>query len=215
MSAPPRRRAAAADVVAPAARFVDAITPRTRWTAGAAFLAFFSITGLGVVVALRAGDAFGLGPTARGLLLAAFGAAGVVAGRPAGGLSDRRGAVPVAVAGALACGVLLPLLGAVGGPVGLGLLWLATGVASALLWAGLNVLTVGAAPANRGGAVSLIGAFKFTGNALAPVAWLPVYAAGGELAFLGAGAVCLLLAVAVAPAGAAAGAPAYMGAPPG
>ena len=204
LSTPPRRRAAAVEVAAPEARFVDAITPRTRWTAGAAFLAFFAITGLGVVVALRAGDAFGLGPTARGLLLAAFGAAGVVAGRPAGGLSDRRGAVPVALAGALACVVLLPLLGAVGGAVGLGLLWLATGVASALLWAGLNVLTVGAAPANRGGAVSLIGAFKFTGNALAPVAWLPVYAAGGELAFLGAGAVCLLLALTVARAGAAA-----------
>src|SRR5205085_231226 len=83
--------------------FADALTARTRWTAAAAFLAFFSITGLGVVVALRAGDAFGLGPTARGLLLAAVGAAGVVAGRPAGSLTDRRGAVRVAVTGALAC----------------------------------------------------------------------------------------------------------------
>jgi MFS family permease len=204
-SAPAPARAGADDG-APARppRFADALTPRTCWTAAAAFLAFFAITGLGVVVALRAGDAFGLGPTQRGLLLAAFGAAGVIAGRPAGGLTDRRGAVAVAATGALACAVLLPLLGVVGGAVGLGLVWLATGVASALLWAGLNVLTVGAAPANRGGAVSLIGAFKFAGNALAPVSWLALYDAGSELAFAAAGAVCVVLAAVVVRAGAAA-----------
>jgi MFS family permease len=184
-------------------RFTDALTPRTVWTAAAAFLAFFAITGLGVVVSLRAGDAFGLGPTERGLLLAAFGAAGVVAGRPAGGLTDRRGAVTVALAGAVGAAVLLPLLGAATSAPVLALAWLATGVASSLLWAGLNVLTVGAAPVNRGGAVSLIGAFKFAGNALAPIAWLAAYGAGPELAFAGAGGVCVVLAVVVTRAGAA------------
>jgi MFS family permease len=185
-------------------RFVEALTPRTRWTAAAAFLAYFAVTGLAVVVSLRAGDAFGLGPTERGLLLAGFGAAGVVAGRPAGGLTDRRGAVVVAVVGASACVVLLPLLGIVDQWEGLALVWLITGVASALLWAGLNVLTVGAAPANRGGAVSLIGAFKFAGNALAPVSWLALYDAGTELAFAGAGGVCIALAAVTARAGRAA-----------
>jgi MFS family permease len=182
-------------------RFGDALTPRTRWTASAAFLAYFAVTGMGVVVALRAGDAFGLGPTARGLLLAAFGAAGVVAGRPAGGWTDRRGAVGVAVAGAVGCCVLVPLLGLVGGAAALALVWLAVGVASALLWAGLNVLTVGAAPANRGGAVSVIGAFKFAGSALAPVVWLAVYDTSPRLAFAAAGAVCAALALTVARAG--------------
>jgi MFS family permease len=200
MPLPPRRRP---EPGAGPPRFADALTPRTRWTATSAFLAYFAITGLGVVVALRAGDAFGLGPTARGVLLACFGAAGVIAGRPAGGLTDRRGAVRVAVVGALGCAVLLPLLGAAGGGLALALVWLLAGVASALLWAGLNVLTVGAAPGNRGGSVSVIGAFKFAGNALAPVAWLGLYAIGPELAFAAAGAVCLALALAVARAGAA------------
>jgi MFS family permease len=186
-----------------ATRLADALTPRTCWTAVAAFLAYFAITGLAVVVALRAGDAFGLGPTARGLLLAGFGVAGVVAGRPAGGAADRRGPIRVALAGTLPCCVLLPLLGLAGGPVALALAWLAAGVCSALLWAGLNVLTVGAAPANRGGAVSLIGAFKFAGNALAPVVWLAVYQADARLAFALAGAASLLVAAAVARAGAA------------
>jgi MFS family permease len=183
-------------------RFADALTSQTRWTAAAAFLAYLGVTGLGVVVSLRAGDAFGLGPTARGLLLAAFGAAGVVAGRPAGALTDRRGAVGVAAAGAVGCCLLVPLLGLAGGAAALALVWLAVGVASALLWAGLNVLTVGAAPGNRGGAVSLIGAFKFSGNALAPVVWLAVYGTSARLAFTLAGAVCVVLALVVVRAGA-------------
>src|SRR4051794_17873020 len=79
-------------LVAGPARMRDALTAQTRWTALAAFLAYFAITGLGVVVALRAGDEFGLGPTERGVLLAGFGVAGVVAGRPAGGAAGRAGA---------------------------------------------------------------------------------------------------------------------------
>jgi MFS family permease len=186
------------------ARLRDALTPRMRWTAAAAFLAYFAVTGLGVVVALRAGDAFGLGPTARGVLLAGFGLAGVVAGRPAGGAADRRGPVAIALAGALPCCVLIPLLGLAPGAWTLALVWLAAGVCSALLWAGLNVLTVGAAPANRGGAVSLIGAFKFAGNALAPVVWLALYDTDVRLAFALAGVASLAVAAAAARAGSAA-----------
>ena len=186
------------------ARLRDALTPRMRWTAAAAFLAYFAVTGLGVVVALRAGDAFGLGPTARGVLLAGFGLAGVVAGRPAGGAADRRGPVTVALAGALPCCVLLPLLGLAPGAWSLALVWLAAGICSALLWAGLNVLTVGAAPANRGGAVSLIGAFKFAGNALAPVVWLGFYETDVRLAFALAGLASLGVAATALRAGTAA-----------
>jgi predicted MFS family arabinose efflux permease len=201
VTVPERRRGHAAG--GGRARLRDALTPRMRWTAAAAFLAYFGVTGLGVVVSVRAGDAFGLGPTERGLLLAGFGAAGVVAGRPAGGAADRRGAVTVALAGALPCAALLPLLGLANGPVTLALVWVAAGVCSALLWAGLNVLTVGAAPANRGGAVSLIGAFKFAGNALAPLVWLAVYDANVELAFVLAGLASVAVAGAALRAGAA------------
>jgi hypothetical protein len=70
------------------------------------------------------------------------------------------------------------------------------GVCSALIWAGLNTLMVGAAPANRGGAVSLIGAFKFAGNAVAPVLWVPLYAIEPMLAFAGAGVAAALVALA-------------------
>ena len=158
---------------------------------------------MGVVVALQAGDELGLGPTARGALLAGFGAAGVVAGQPAGRAADRYGAVPVTLAGALPCCLLLPLLGLASSTAALATVWILVGVCSALIWAGLNTLMAGAAPANRGGAISLVGAFKFGGNALAPLIWLPIYAAEPLLAFAGAGATAALIALATLRAAAA------------
>jgi sugar phosphate permease len=111
--------------------------------------------------------------------------------------------VRVAVAGTLPCCVLIPLLGLAPGAAGLAVLWLAAGACSALLWAGLNVLTVGAAPRNRGGAVSIIGAFKFTGNALAPLVWLALYDVDVRLAFALAGTASLAVAATVLRAGSA------------
>jgi MFS family permease len=186
-----------APVAAGRARFADALTRRTARVAAAAFLGFFAVTGMGVVVALHAGDAFGLGPTERGALLAGFGVAGVLVGRLAGAAVDRRGVLSVALTGALGCAALIPVLGLVGRAELLAAGWIAVGVFSALLWAGLNVLTVNAAPANRGGAISLIGGSKFAGNALAPVVWLALYGVDHRLAFVAAGAACLLLAGAV------------------
>src|SRR3954464_8412896 len=115
-------------------RLRAALTSRTAWTSAAAFVAFFAIPGLGFLVALRAGDAFGLGPTARGLLLAGFGAAGVIAGRPAGGLVDRLGPVRVASAGALLAAAVMPLLGVVGSAALLALVWATAGLASTIVW---------------------------------------------------------------------------------
>jgi MFS family permease len=196
---PGGRRAAGAA----APRLRDAASPSAVRLAAAAGLTYLGVTGLAVVVALKAGDELGLGPTGRGLLLAGFGAAGVLAGRPAGRAADRHGAARVTVAGALPCCILLPLLGAAASTGALALGWILAGVCSALIWAGLNTLTVGAAPANRGGAISLVGAFKFAGNALAPLIWLPVYAAAPQLAFAGAGATSLLVALAAVSAAAA------------
>jgi MFS family permease len=177
-------------------RLRDAATPRAVRLSAAAALSYLSVTGLGVVVALRAGDELGLGPTGRGLLLAGFGAAGVVAGRPAGRAADRFGAARVAIAGTLPCCVLLPLLGLASTTASLATGWLLAGACSALTWAGLNTLMVGAAPANRAGAVSLVGAFKFAGNALAPLIWVPAYALEPEIAFAGAGATAVLVVLA-------------------
>jgi MFS family permease len=180
--------------VAAVARLRSALNRGVAWVSAGAFLAYLAITGVSLLVALRAADGFGLGPTSRGLLLAGFGAAGVVVGRPAGTLVDRYGRVPVACAGALVCAVVVPLLGVVPSAGWLAVGWLAAGLGSTLVWAGLNTLAVEAAPANRAGAVSFIGAWKFAGNAVAPLVWVPIYEVRAALAFGLAGAGCLALA---------------------
>ena len=174
-------------------RLRAAMTRPAAWTALAGFMAYLTLTGLGFLVALRAGDSFGLGATARGLLLAGFGLAGVLAGRAAGDLVDRFGPAPVVGAGTALALVVVPPLGFVGATGALAALWFAAGGASQLIWAGLNTLTVRSAPANRAGAVSLIGAFKFAGNAIAPLVLLPLYDAREWLPFAVAAAGCVTI----------------------
>jgi MFS family permease len=175
------------------ARLRDAFNRRSIAVATAGFLAYLAINGVAFLVALRAAQDFGLGTTERGLLLAGFGFSGVLAGRPAGDLVDRRSAVAITVTGALGCAVVVPLLGLVGTSALLAAAWLAAGVGSALIWAGINTLAVRAAPANRAGAVSFIGAWKFAGNAAGPGVWLPIYHLRAWLAFALAGAGSALI----------------------
>jgi MFS family permease len=182
--------AMARDASAAPPRLRAAINRPIRWLALAAFLSYLSVTGLSFLVALHGADEFGLSASARGVILATFGLAGVVASPIAGLLVERTGPTRVSVAGALACAATVPLLGLADTPEVLTAAWLGAGLGSALLWTGLNTLTVEAAPANRAGAVSFVGAFKFAGNAAAPAVWLPLYSARAWLAFAVAGVVC-------------------------
>jgi len=54
-------------------------------------------------------------------------------------------------------------------------------------------------PGNRAGGTSVVSAFKFAGNAVAPVMWLPLYHADPRLGFLGAGILAATAAVFIAP----------------
>jgi MFS family permease len=172
------------------ARLRDAFNRRSIAVATAGFLAYLAINGVAFLVSLRAAQDFGLGTTERGLLLAGFGLAGVVAGRPAGGLVDRSGPCPVVAGGALVCAAMVAALGVAGKVGTMAAMWLAAGAGSAFIWAGLNTLAVQSAPENRGGAISVVGAFKFAGNAIAPLLWLPLYLDAAELAFGTAGVAC-------------------------
>jgi MFS family permease len=174
----------------------SALTRRTVLLSGFAFFGYLSTLGISVLVALRAADAFGVGAGPRGLLLAGFGIAGVVAGRPIGGLVDRLGPLRVLSAGSLACALVLPLSGLAGSAVLLALTWTAAGLASQMLWGTVYTLAVRAAPANTAGAVSIVGACRFAGNAAAPLLWLPLYHVEGWLPFAAAGAVMAALALA-------------------
>jgi MFS family permease len=176
------------------ARLRAVLTRRVGLLSAAAFTAYAGVTSIGFMVALYCADSFGLGSTARGAVLAGFGVAGVLVGRPSGAVVDRLGPVSVAVFAALACAVLVALLGAADSIWVVAALWLAAGAGSTIVWAGLNTLIVEAVPANRAGATSVVSAFKFAGNAAAPVLWLPLYATDPSLAFLAAGASSALMA---------------------
>jgi MFS family permease len=175
------------------ARLRAVLTRRVGVLSAAAFLGYAGITGLGFLVAIRVEDAFGLGSSARGVLLATFGVAGMLLGRSSGHLVDRHGRVPVAFTGAVLSAVLVALIGEAGSPGLTAVLWFGAGAASTLVWAAINTLAIESVPGNRAGATSVVSAFKFAGNAAAPALWLPIYGADVRLAFIGAGILALLV----------------------
>jgi MFS family permease len=184
---------------APRVAFRSVMTPRMAILCVAGFAGYLGMAGLAFLISLRAGDAFSLSPTGRGVLLATYGAAGLAFGRWGGLGSERLGPARAAGIGAVMCAVAVAPLGVAPSALAMALLWFAGGAASALLWAALNTISVEAVPANRGGAVSLFAACKFAGTAVAPVAWLPVYDTSPGLTFALAG-VLLLTIVPLAPA---------------
>ena len=157
----------------------------------AACAGYLGFTGLPFLVSLRIDDAFDLASSPRGLILAAYGAAGFLLGNAAGRLVDRIGAHRGAVIGSLVGAAFVRRSAFADTPLVLALVWTAGGAASALLWAGLNTIAVESSETNRAGVVSAYQASKFVGAAAAPVTWLPLYHASAPLVFGCAAAVTL------------------------
>ena len=107
--------------------------------------------------------------------------------------------MPVALTGTALCAVLVALIGVAPTPVVVGALWFGTGLGSALLWAGINVLAVEAVPGNRAGGTSVVSAFKFAGNAAAPLMWLPLYHVDPRYGFFGAAILAAITGAFIAP----------------
>ena len=167
--------------------------------AGKALLGYLGFTAIGFVLVLVAADEFGLGPGARGLLVAGYGVGGVAFGRYAGGVVDRVGRPATALGGALACAALVLGLAFAPSAWTLALLWLAVGCAGTFVWAGLNTMAVESFPENRAGAVSAYSAFKFAGVAIGPLLYLPIFHANARAPFFVASGLTLVLAMLVLP----------------
>jgi MFS family permease len=180
-------------------RLRTAFTRRVGLLSAASFTGYAGITGVGFLVAVLAADEFGLASVTRGVLLAGFGVAGILVGRAAGNWVDRYGRVPVACVGLAASSVLVASLGFAPSAAVLGALWFLAGLGSTLVWAGINTLAVEAVPGNRAGGTSVISAFRFAGNAAAPVMWLPLYHADHALGFVGAGVLAAVTTVFILP----------------
>lgn len=177
------------------------LTARMALLAVAAFTGAVGLVGISFLVSLRAREMLGMGPSGAGLVLICFGLAGLALGRVWGQLTDRLGNRRCGVAAALAGSLLVMTLSRTHSVAQLALIWTVTGVAGSLLSVTTQGFATGAAPENRGGAVSATLAFRFGGAAAAPALWLPLYHGHPSGVFMAAGAVTALTAVALAPLG--------------
>lgn len=174
------------------ARLRDALRPDVLRVGVVALLGWGALGGLGFLLAFRAEDVFGMSPAARGLLLTGFGVAGILTARPVGTLIDRIGARRTVVLGAVAGATLVAVAGTVGYVAVAAIAWFVAGVASQFLLVGVNAAVLGAEGGNRGGAVSVVQSFRFSGAALAPLTLTPLYASHPSASFL---VPALLLAI--------------------
>ena len=173
-----------------------------RWIAllsAKALLGYLGFTAIGFVLVLVAAEEFGLSSAARGLLVAGYGLGGILLGRYAGGVVDRVGRPATAFGGAVACSGLVLALAFVPAAWSLALVWLAIGCAGTFVWAGLNTIAVESFPANRAGATSAFSAFKFTGVAIAPLVYVPLFHANTRAPFVVAAACTVVLALLILP----------------
>jgi MFS family permease len=180
-----------------APRFRPLVNGRMALLSAAALASYVGAAALPFLVALHAEEHLGLRPDVTGLALLGFGVAGLVFGVVFGLLLQRASARWCGAAAAVVTSAFVASVGLAGSAVTLTVLWTLAGVGASLLNVALQNLTVRAVPDNRGGALSAVSAFRFTGAALAPVAWLPFYRVHPSLAFAVAGASLLVAAVAL------------------
>jgi MFS family permease len=158
-----------------------------RWiglVSAAACCGYLGFTAIGFVVALVVEEEYGFGPAASGLVVASYGAGGILFGRLGGIVADRAGRPLTAIAGGVACAAGVLGLAFAPNVWSLTLLYFAIGSGSAFAWAGLNTIAVESFPENRAGAVSVYSAFKFVGVAIAPVLYVPLFEDDSSLPFL-------------------------------
>ncbi len=134
-----------------------------------------------------------------GLVLVGFGLAGMALATGWGSFCDRFGAARATTLGMLAGGVLVGCLAVTPSVGALVVVWIAAGAVISLVNVGVQNQAAREVTGNRGGAVSVVSAFRFSGAAIAPLLWLPLYPAGaaigqqqGGWAFGGAGMVLLV-----------------------
>jgi MFS family permease len=165
----------------------------------------FNLTAAGAVllISLLAADRFGLGPGARGLVVAAYGTAGLLLSPLLGHLVDAYG--PRRTGIGVFAGLAVVVAAAAWSP-SVAALVLASALAGAAATGSrvvVNSLSVTSTPQNPGGAASMTMSWLFLGAALAPLLFLPAYSGGvvvGFLATASAAAAASLLALPRLPA---------------
>jgi MFS family permease len=165
---------------------------RTMTLATVGFVCYAGASGLTFLVALHGEEHLHLTAATAGATLIGFGVAGLLLGVVWGNVSERYGPRRSGAVATVLATIAMAAVGTAGNAVALTAWWTAAGAMVALMTVALQNLTVRAVPGNRGGALSVVSAFRFTGAAIAPTIWLPVYHHDATLTFALAGATMLL-----------------------
>lgn len=158
------------------------------------------VIGFGFLLALYVGDRFDADPALRGVVVMAGGFTSFIFARWVGSLADRFGARMVIAGGLVVAAVAFIGIGVMPSLILVAVLWGVAVLAAQGTQISINVLTLRA----PGGAqiLSTVQAFRFYGNALTPLVFLPIYSAAGAWVFAVAAAVLLAMsAVTVAGVG--------------
>ncbi|MFI6076284.1 MFS transporter [Actinoplanes sp. NPDC051343] len=184
---------------ADAPRFRPLITRRMAVISAAGFATYAAGAGLPFLVSLYAERRLAVSSTVLGLILVGFGVAAILLAPYWGVVSGRIGPPLAAAAGLAGCGVFVALVPWTGSVIALTATWTVAGGLLALATVAVQSLAATEVPGNRGGAVSVVSAFRFAGGAVAPLIWLPLYPRADSSAvpaFTFAGVVALLGAAA-------------------
>ncbi len=142
-----------------------------------------------VLLGLKARDLLELDATKAGLIILCGPAAGFVMGAVWGKMVDRIGAAPTGAIAALLMAVAFAGLAFADHWGPLTAVWIVVGAAAVGVITALGSLAATAVPANRSGALSASMSFRFAGNALGPIIWVPVFTRSPTSAFIGAALV--------------------------
>lgn len=151
------------------------------------------VIGFGFLLALYVGDRFDADPVLRGVVVMAGGFTSFIFARWVGSLADRFGARMVIAGGLVVAAVAFIGIGVMPSLILVAVLWGVAVLAAQGTQISINVLTLRA----PGGAqiLSTIQAFRFYGNALTPLVFLPIYGAVGAWVFAVSAAVLLAMSV--------------------
>ncbi|RLK59127.1 MFS transporter [Actinokineospora cianjurensis] len=149
-----------------------------------AMVGWACLGGMSVLLALRAEETFGLSAAERGLVLTGFGVVGLLSARPVGRAIDRIGGRRAVLIGSVAGAVPVALVGTLNWLPAVALLWALTGISAQLVLTGVNSLVLGGDGPNRAGAVSVVQSLRFTGAAVSPLAFTPLYQVESWLGFV-------------------------------
>jgi MFS family permease len=162
----------------------------TLWTA--AFTAAAGPVGLAVVVGLYLRDELAVGAAATGVVLLLGGVGASVMGPTWGRLLDSWGSRRASMISLTAVLVVAAPLGLITKPIPFAVVWMVAAGLVSFVVINLQQLAAVAVPANRGGAVSSVLAFRFMGHALGPLLWVPVFAISPGWTFAAATGVGLI-----------------------